>query len=255
MRDEKIPVWKTIKHAFGGVASTAREIGWQPVIAFVLIFGISELIGFMTTFIHGRDVASQMFSVTAQIQAIILTLVWFIALAPFGISIHRSVLLFEKPTEGYFKTILRKRSMRFALTGYAFYFFALLFPMLFYSAAFTNVLPEYFIFIGFVWMLSAGFFLARVCILLPAIAVEAQLQKIGEAWNATRGNTWRIWFGIVVVWLPFYAFQRLVEKVNQANAQEMAILVLSDLVVSFVVCVQILTSIRFVSLIYKDRTT
>ena len=252
--NNKFAVWKNVWRAFAGIGWTARDIGWRVIIGFLVIFVITEIVGFVTSVIYAGDVVSATYSFTAQFQGIFTTLVWFVALAPFGVAAHRSVLLSEKPTVGYFRAIFEKRSLRFAITGFVLYFLGLLVPSVMMAASVSAVLPQYFTFLAVAWMWIAGFFIGRVCFLLPAIAVDEQYKKIRTAWEATRGNTWRIWFALVVCTLPFQILYKIIARIKPGNEQDMAILVLFDLFVTFIMCVQVLASIRLVSLLYKGRT-
>jgi hypothetical protein len=252
--NNKFAVWKNVGRAFAGIGGTTSDIGWRVVIGFLFIFVITEIVGFATEVIYAGDVVGATYSFTAQFQGIFTTLVWFVVLAPFGIAIHRSVLLFEKPTVGYIRSIFEKRSLRFAITGLVLYFIALLFPSLMIAASHGSMLPDYFIVVAVAWMWIAGFFIGRICILLPAIAVDERYQKIRAAWDATRGNTWRIWFAIVVCTLPFQILYNVLARIKPNAVEDMAIALLFDLFVALIMCVQILVSIRLVSLLYKNMT-
>ena len=253
-RNNKLAVWKNVGRAFAGIGLTARDIGWRVVIGFLVIFVITEITGFATSVIYAGDVVSATFSFTAQFQGIFTTLVWFVALAPFGVAVHRGVLLSEKPTAGYFQTIFEKRSLRFAITGFVLYFLGLHIPSLMIAASVGGILPQFFTIVAVAWMWISGFFVGRVCFLFPAIAVDEQYQKISAAWDATRGNTWRIWFSIVVCTLPFQILYKILARIKPGNVQDMGNLVLFDLFVAFMMCVQVIASIRLVSLLYKGKT-
>lgn len=54
-----------------------------------------------------------------------------------------------------------------------------------------------------VWVAIA--FTARLSVALPAIAVEGPGATMGEAWQATRGNTLRLLFGLLITLLPMLA--------------------------------------------------
>ncbi len=253
-RNNKFAVWKNVGRAFAGIGLTARNIGWRVVIGFLVIFVITEIVGFVTSVIYAGDVVSATYSFTAQFQGIFTTLVWFVALAPFGVAIHRSVLLSEKPTVGYLRTIFEKRSLRFAITGFVLYFLGLFIPSLIVAASVAAMLPQFFTLVAVAWMWIAGFFIGRVCFLLPAIAVDEQYQKIRAAWDATQGNTWRVWFALIICSLPFLILNKFLVKIKPGSEQDIAVLLLFDFFVAFIMCVQVLASIRLVSLLYKGRT-
>ena len=254
MSEHNFAVWKNVGIAFGGIGQTAENIEWRPVVAFLLILGMTESSAFISSLVHGNDRFSAVFSNTAQFHGILLSLIWFVALGPFGVSIHRQVLLFERPTSGYFRTIIETRSLRFAVTGFVFYFISTLVPGLLIS---TGMGLGAFVFVplGLVWLLIASVPLSRLCVLLPAIAVDAQNQNLRAAWDVTRGNTWRIWFGLVVIVLPFTILNTVIGRMSPSFSADFVTLLFYDCFTASVLCVQALVSIRFVSLLYRDRVS
>lgn len=84
-----------------------------------------------------------------------------------------------------------------------------------------------FVVIVVVMVLCYLFFIAvmlRLCLLLPARAVGDMSVTFERAWKSTRGNTWRIFCGIlactlpaVLVQIPFLVFWRLLGSPNPAN--------------------------------------
>jgi hypothetical protein len=255
MSKNKFAVWKNVKSAFSGMGSTAQDIEWRPVVAFLLILGMTEVMGAVSSEIRGDDSAMAIFSSNALFQETLFILVWFIALAPYGVSIHRQVLLSEKPTGGYFRAIIEMRSLKFAIAGFVFFFITIHVPSILFSAGviFRGLLG-YFILLGFVWMFIAGVIFARVCIYLPAIAVDSQNQNLSAAWNITRGSTWRIWFGLLTISIPFTVLDKILGKISPSLSENFVMLSLYDGFAAFILCVQFLVSVRFVSLVYEERT-
>ncbi|MEZ5818386.1 MAG: hypothetical protein R3D44_15005 [Hyphomicrobiaceae bacterium] len=61
--------------------------------------------------------------------------------------------------------------------------------------------------------------ISRLSVCLPAIAIEGPGRTLGEAWRATRGNTWRLMAGSLLAGMPVIAFAIIEVVVAQVTGR------------------------------------
>lgn len=103
--------------------------------------------------------------------------------------------------------------------------------------------------------------IARLCLLLPASAVDRGKWPIREAWERTRGNVWRLFWGLVFATLPLhlaarFTFDRLIGSAIFAREENLAAdfmltMIGSDVLVAIVDLLILPISIGFLSYAYQ----
>jgi len=252
MSRAKFEVWKNVKAAFGGLGETLGALEWHPVMAFFLIFVLFEVNGFLISFWE-RKGDLEMFSPSAQIILVIYNAALIYALAPLGVAVHRQVLLSESPTKSYLRMFGEGRVCKFAIVGFVLETIIFQVPNSLISHQFYIGKIGVPFLIAYVWLIIGCFIVARIWLIFPAIAVDAHDPRINKAWQDTSGNTWRILFGFLLVILPLSILYVPLGLAIEAVRDNMAMLFALNLISAAWALVTWTVSIRFLSLVFRDR--
>jgi hypothetical protein len=219
----KLPLWDTICLSYSTYFHNFQDvlrITWLWLAVTALLMGtvnwqlFSWLAEVMTSLKPGTPLPSQ--PVETMLLGNASTLVLLVAGLSIAVAWHRRIILDEHP--GFSgSNVATKNLWRYVGVGLAIFLIVLLplliigVPMFFLLASITAesapgstmlmLLPFSFALVGFAVAL-------RLTLLLPARAVGDLGLTFKEAWNRTRGNTWRIIWGVVgTTVLPMLAAQ------------------------------------------------
>jgi hypothetical protein len=248
VEDTQFRVWKNVFSAFSGLVETLSVLRWYLVPAFLLIL-IQTASGELISLAWPQTIIPPW----PSLLGIFFGAVWVLSVAPLGVAVHRQILLSERPKINYFRMFGQEHVHRFARVGFIIYLVG--FCILFFLTTPNRYLENVsLIFLGFLGILYLAI-TTRISVIFPAIATNAQDPRIINAWNDTRGNTLRIWFGSIVLNIPFivlYLF--LFDRVEPEY-----IPVFAKMFVKFfkivLVLLHLIVSIRFVSFIFRDRAS
>jgi hypothetical protein len=219
----KLPLWDTICLSYSTYFHNFQDvlrITWLWLVVTALLMGtvnwqlFSWAAEVMTSLKPGTPLPSQ--PVETMLLGNASTLVLLVAGLSIAVAWHRRIILGEHP--GFSgSNVATKNLWRYVGVGLAIFLIVLLplliigVPMFFLLASITAesapgstmlmLLPFSFALVGFAVAL-------RLTLLLPARAVGDLGLTFKEAWNRTRGNTWRIIWGVVgTTVLPMLAAQ------------------------------------------------
>jgi hypothetical protein len=208
-RPAKLPFWYTVGRAYAiplNHAETLRKVTWlwlglmTPVLLFMSWLLAPTLADFMgkigTPAI--KDLQGQLQMLSSLKQVVLLP-----AMASIAVAWHRFVLTYKQPDDRY----LRIDRTVLLYAGYVFVTTIVLhgighFPSYFATTTGTKV-PAWAVGAASLFMLPAMFVVARCSPILVAVALGRSDVSLGDVWEATRRNTWRLALGPVVCLILF----------------------------------------------------
>ncbi len=208
MAKRKLPVWETVKRAYSGLGVVFRDLRSYVLIA----LGLSFLWGLASqAILLDFEPASTVLPLAPEQSffALVGSAIATVIMTPFGVAMHRRVVLSEVPSIGYFAALASRRSWRFAGMAIALWI-VWMGPAL--VAAGPDNLPLTAIFA--VWVLAFPVLMMRVLLLFPAIAVDSPSASLANAWRDTHGMTWRLFFALFIANLPFIIVMMVVSAVR-----------------------------------------
>jgi hypothetical protein len=228
----KLPLWDTICLAYSTYVhffSDVLRITWLWLVLCGLLSGIASIRqwSWMAELIAQRGLTPQTLTTMSRpIDMVVLGTVSGLALLLAGLSIavawHRRIVLGEHP--GVCGNNVATRSMwRYLLVGLAIAL-SLVPPMLLQIGVLVSVglasrgatpgsfAPGPLLLLPFIFALyiAAVAVMLRLCPLLPARAVGDLDLSFKQTWRRTRGNTWRLFWGITACTLPLGLIAQIV---------------------------------------------
>ena len=218
----RIPIWRT--------AATAYRQGIGALIldrALFRYFVYSSLAGFAVFAVRIYLVAIfpwyslPMPAGTVEIAISALTLLVYVALtfavSPYGVAVHRKLLLGESPHGSYLRALGRRREKQFFLVSVAVMviaFVTLLAPLattlFLYGARSIDFIARaenakaalVISLVALLACMTACLATARCAFAFPAIAVDQPGASVRQSLAETRGTTWRLFFLFVLIYVP-----------------------------------------------------
>jgi hypothetical protein len=247
-----LPVWSTVSRAYASVSENwlaVLRIGW----AWVAVLTIAGLL-FVVTFPTDMD----QFSLLPIIAALALLTAFFVAFSSVAVAWHRLMLLNEQPPSLYLRVDARVRRylgklilISLIATVIQLICSSALFSLLLTlmpvnpNAAFSFDTQLRLAIIGFVSSLPMVLVVARLSVSLPGTAVERPI-SLGDTMRVTRGNTWRLFGGSLLVYLPAYLVSVLGLAASASSSANLA-----NVVISIVYFFSAIAAIGFLSLSYR----
>lgn len=226
-----IPIWRTVASGYRlGIGALLGDGALFRYFVYASLLSL-PILGLQLYHINAR-LASAMEVQTpgAMLQSIALAIALYVGYAaassPYGVAVHRKVLLGEAPRGYYATAIFQRTQLRFALTSLAVY-------ALFFVAPFFGNLAIYLLYgvnpfdgpavalvlrqhrsmalvVALMTWLSLGtavFLAARLSFAFPATAIDAAGASLRQSIKETRGSTWRLFFVFLLIFaLPFALF-------------------------------------------------
>lgn len=217
---QKLPLWDTICLAYSTYFRHFRDVllicwVWFIVLAPLTAIAIRMQSSWMATVLQLQQGTSpQKAAVSVSMPADLLLPIFgvYLLFAVAGVSIavawHRRIILGEKIRFSG-NNIVSGNFWRYVGVGIAIcliafsvlILFMFLSPFFLYSPTDGRNFFGYFAAFVLLYLVGVSVVL-RLCLLLPARAVGNLSLSFKEAWNRTRGNTWRIFWGILACALP-----------------------------------------------------
>jgi hypothetical protein len=222
----KLPFWRTISLSYSFYfehLGDVLRVSWLWLLIYMPLVGVTSWLqmSWLTEAIAnmkpGRPPLAPATSIELTILGNVSTVVMFLAGCSIAVAWHRLLLLGEHPHLSG-SNIVSQSLWRYAGMGIAILLIAglpalaILAPVFLWglphaadantpavSAAMSN--PAIFILIPIVY-LGICFVVMRLCLLLPARAIGDTGLTFKGAWDFTRGNAWRIFWGIVACSVP-----------------------------------------------------
>jgi hypothetical protein len=233
---------------------------------FGLIVGISwapMLAGLLVVWILGA--ATVRFRVPLALQnPMVLQIISEVLFIPFAaiflVAWHRCILLDEKPKRSWFYFSISKREMLFALAGLA--FLAMRLPQFATSFGYLYLMSRKMALGGHIdqwdiwlapvvswsWLIVLVPVYARLLWVLPEIAIDKGF-RMHRCWRLTRGNTWRLTMGLVLVIVPFLGLQQVTKRLFVFNGIDQVLV--EVLLFYFVTLLVAVTTATYLSLTYE----
>lgn len=230
----KLPVFHAVKETYSTLFRNLPTLSRIVWLWMVVMLPIALVFDWLTwplidhTFLSGNGAAAQNNApdMTSFLTAKGVSIAGFLLLLPFVSSIaiawHRFVVSGEEVSAGSY----------FRLDGLVWKYgaFALLFyliieivgVLLFAGPSLAKSSPGgYILFLFAAWLLIIVDIcvIARLSVILPAIALDRQGATLMSVWRATHGNTWRILFGTFLCSLPICVLAAFVASYTLPESQ------------------------------------
>ena len=210
-RPPKLPFWRTVGRAyaapfvnFGSLLSAAWLwlLVLTPVLLVIFWFFVPSMAEYLAKLGTDPDPATSMEypipSAQLQLLSLLTQIVILPAIASIAVAWHRLILAGERPSGTYLRF---DRSVwlyaGFLLVVILFISAVQNLPQMIASAQGARV-PLWAPVLPGVVTIAAMFIICRLSLVLPPIALGRTDIGLGEAWRATRGNTWRLFWGPIV---------------------------------------------------------
>jgi hypothetical protein len=219
----KLPLWQTIRLAY---ATYVQHFGdglrivalWLPLVAILAAIGgylQAVLLAEVAATAHPQVVASQPVHLLMLGQA--LNLLLTAAAVGSAVAWHRLLLLNEEPSLRSGLNIGTRHFWRYVGAGVLIALIAAIPPVVvLVPMALLDLLPAAgrappieIAVIVLAYLVSIVLML-RLSVLLPARAIGDVTLSLREAWQRTRGNLWRLFFGIVACTLPPFLLVKII---------------------------------------------
>lgn len=200
-RPPKLPFWRTVGRAYAApfvnLGALLRAVWlWLVLLTPVLLVISWYLAPFQTEILSGTGTGSNT-SPSAQFQllSILQQLVMVPVIASIAVAWHRLILNREHPSGAYLRfdrSVWLYAAFLLAVELLTQGLFNL--PELIASARGTS-LPMWGYTLAFAAVIAVALILGRLSLVLPPIALGRTDIGLGDAWRATQGNTWRLFWG------------------------------------------------------------
>ena len=165
--------------------------------------------------------------ITSTLWRLILELCFIFILVPFAaivlVAWHRFILLDEKPEGHWFYFAASKRERLFIFGQLA--ILAVFLPQLATGSSYLYLMVRkanlggildqgdilWAAILNWSWLIVLFPIMARLIWVLPEIAIDKGFD-LRRCWRLTRGNTWRLTIGLVLVSTPFYLFGKVINQ-------------------------------------------
>jgi len=221
-----IPVWKTAVAGYrqgigallgGGIL--LRYLLYACVIGFAAVAARLYLL-FIHPW-HAWNLPAPMVEIVISVLTAVIFATWIFCLSPFGVAIHRNILLGELPRQSYLMALTGRRERRFFLVsvGLCVIGVVALFAQpaamyLLYGVNSLNVIevsrassihPTMGLITGLIALLAlalAAVVAARCVLVFPSIAVDRPGASLRQSFADTRGTTFRLFAVLVLISVP-----------------------------------------------------
>jgi hypothetical protein len=219
----KLPLWDTIGRSYSTYVNNLGDvlrICWLWLVVGAVLGGIASwvqwswLIGTLAELKRGISPQMQPFRVSMPIGMFVLlygtSLLWILAGVSIAVAWHRRIILGERPrfsgSNVATASVWRYLGMGLAICLIAALPAVLLFLLGLLLTGGVATLPTFktvgFIALFVIVYVAAIAVMLRLTALLPARAVGDLGLTFGETWRRTRGNTWRLFWGLLICILP-----------------------------------------------------
>jgi hypothetical protein len=223
----KLPLWDTIRLSYSTYFHNFQDvlrISWLWLAVVAPLMGIMSWLEFSWRVSLAAGMKRGM-PPSTPVEMIVLGTITILVFAFASVSIavawHRRIILGEHP--GFSgSNVATKGLWRYVWMGFAIGLIVFLPPLvvvmplfILLSSVITGAAPRFAIFVAAIILFSLAVFgvAPRVSLLLPARAVGDLDLTFKETWKRTRGNTWRMFWGIVACTVPPMAVQLAVQIV------------------------------------------
>lgn len=203
-RPPKLPFWRTVARAYAApfvnFGSLVRAAWLWVLLLTPVLLAISWFLAPLYTALADVSKADLNASTPVELQllSILPQLVMVPAVASIAVAWHRLILGQERPAGTYLRFDRSVWLYAAFLLAVELLFFALFnLPEVVASVRGTS-LPLWIPWLGFVLAMAVAFIVGRLSLVLPPIALGRTDIGLGDAWRATQGNTWRLFWGPIV---------------------------------------------------------
>ncbi len=188
-----LPVWATVGRAYGATFRNRGMLLRIGLVWLLLVLAAGLMTGIVTVVIDAPKAFGDVLALA----------IVAIAMAATAVTWQRAVLLGLRPA-GWFSLALDGRVCRYFAVGVGLmitFYIALFFARLILAAAGTGgqavgLAAAVIAIVGATWVFI------RLVLKFPAIAIDDAAMTFDRSWRLTRGNTLRLWLGIVVCLAP-----------------------------------------------------
>ena len=212
----KLPFWRTLGEAYGAVfgnLGTLLSLAGKWIVLLLPLYAVYNWLIHPQFLALARAVSSGLPPPSdGGMTTIMGALFWLIILIPLSavaVGWHRFLLRNEKPgtaTGVRLNDIVKQYAIAALIIGLIGQVPTVLQQL---TAGWTGDGATAIQIIAFVGIWVALAISSRLSVALPAIAIAGPGSKFGEAWNASRRNTFRLLFGMLLSLLPMIAFSFL----------------------------------------------
>jgi hypothetical protein len=194
-----LPFWRTVGRAYAApfvnFGSLVRAASLWVLLLTPVLLAISWFLAPLYTSLGDMSKAEP---VELQLLSILPQLVMVPAVASIAVAWHRLILSQERPAGAYLRFDRSVWLYAAFLLAVELLFIALInLPEVIASVRGTG-LPLWISGVGFVLAITLAFIIGRLSLVLPPIALGRTDIGLGDAWRATQGNTWRLFWGPIV---------------------------------------------------------